>query len=349
MQSPMSSQESTRSAEQLTADDLELLKTASDGYRRLKKEIGNVIIGQSEIVRQLLAAIFSAGHVLIVGVPGLAKTLLVKTLSEVLDWNFKRIQFTPDMMPADIIGMELLQEDAASGVRNMQFMPGPIFANIILADEINRTPPKTQSALLEAMQEYTVTSMGHSYPIERPFIVVATQNPIEQEGTYPLPEAQLDRFMFSLWIDYPSVEEEERIVMATTAVWDAKVEPVFSRDQLMEFQDLVRRLPVSRHVVRYAVAIARATRPAEPTAGDYVKQYVEWGAGPRASQYMVLAGKALAVLDGEPTVGASHIRQAAKYILRHRVLINYNATGEGVSPVDVVDRVLEETPEPSYE
>jgi MoxR-like ATPase len=230
----------------------------------------------------------------------------------------------------------------------MKFVPGPVFANIILADEINRTPPKTQSALLEAMQEYTVTSMGRSYPLERPFVVVATQNPIEQEGTYPLPEAQLDRFMFSLWIDYPTVEEEERIVLTTTARWDATVKPVFSREQLIEFQDMVRRLPVSRHVVSYAVAIARATRPAGPTASQYVKQFVEWGAGPRASQYMVLAGKALAVLDGEPTVSGEHIRQAARYVLPHRVLVNYNATGEGISPAGVVKRVLDEVQEPTY-
>ena len=333
---------------QLQPRDVELLRQASEGYGKLKAEIGKVIIGQDEIIRQLLAAIFAQGHVLIIGVPGLAKTLLVKTLSQVLGWSFKRIQFTPDMMPADIIGMELLQEDRATGARTMRFLHGPIFANIILADEINRTPPKTQSALLEAMQEYTITSMGTSYPLEKPFIVVATQNPIEQEGTYPLPEAQLDRFMFSLWVDYPTVEEEEQIVLATTAPQEAAAHEVFSRDQMVAFQELVRRLPVSRHVVSYAVAIARATRPVGNTASDYTKQYVEWGAGPRASQYMVLAGKALAVLDGRPTVAAEHIRQAAHFVLRHRVLPNYNATGEGITAAQMVEKILSEIKEPDY-
>jgi MoxR-like ATPase len=332
----------------LAEGDLQLLRQASQGYARLKQEIAKVIIGQEEIVRQLLTAIFCQGHVLIIGVPGLAKTLLVKTLAQVLAWKFKRIQFTPDMMPADIIGMELLQEDRPSGARSLRFMPGPVFANIILADEINRTPPKTQSALLEAMQEYTVTSMGRSYPLEKPFIVVATQNPIEQEGTYPLPEAQLDRFMFSLWVDYPSVEEEEEIVITTTAPQETSVREVFSREQMIAFQELVRRLPVSRHVVGYAVAIARASRPLSGVASEHTRQYVEWGAGPRASQYMVLAGKALAVLDGEPTVSAGHVRQSASYVLRHRVLPNYNATGEGITAAQIVERILTEIKEPDY-
>ena len=333
----------------LEQNDRALLEQASEGYGKLKQEIAKDIIGQEDTVRALLEATFSQGHVLIVGVPGLAKTLLVKTLAQALGWHFKRIQFTPDMMPADIIGMELLQEDRSSGARSMKFVPGPIFANIILADEINRTPPKTQSALLEAMQEQTVTSMGKSYPLEKPFIVVATQNPIEQEGTYPLPEAQLDRFMFSLWMDYPSVAEEESIVAATTAPRDVSVREVYSRDDLTSYQELVRRIPVSSHVISYAVAIARATRAGSDASSDYVRQYVEWGAGPRASQYLVLAGKALAVLDGEPTVSAAHVRQAAQYVLRHRVLPNYNATAEGVSAVNIIDHVLKEISEPSYE
>ncbi len=335
-------------SEQLQGADVELLAQASEGFGKLKAEIGTVIIGQDLIVRQLLAAIFCQGHALIIGVPGLAKTLLAKTLSQALGWSFKRIQFTPDMMPADIIGMELLQQDSAGGGRGWRFMHGPIFANIILADEINRTPPKTQAALLEAMQEYTVTSMGTAHKLERPFIVVATQNPIEQEGTYPLPEAQLDRFMFSLWIDYPSREEEEQIVMSTTVPHDLTVQQVFSREQMMAFQDVVLRLPVSRHVVRFAVSIARATRPLGETAGDYVKRYVEWGAGPRASQYMILAAKALAVLDGDPTVSADHILQAAPYVLRHRVLPNYSATGDGITAQQIVERVLTEVHEPDY-
>jgi MoxR-like ATPase len=244
--------------------------------------------------------------------------------------------------------MELLQEDPATGTRSWRFVHGPIFANIILADEINRTPPKTQSALLEGMQEYTVTSMGKTYPIDRPFVVVATQNPIEQEGTYPLPEAQLDRFMFSLWMDYPSAEEEEQIVMATTAGALPPAGQVFTREQMLAFQELVWRLPVSQHVVRYAVALARGSRPVGKTAGEYVRKYVEWGAGPRASQYIVLAAKAMAVLDGQPTVTAEHVRQAAPFVLRHRVLPNYNATGEGITAQQIVEKLLEEIREPDY-
>ena len=328
--------------------DVQLLQRAGEGYRRLREEIAKVIIGQEEVVRQLLAAVFCEGHVLIVGVPGLAKTLLVKALARALGWKFKRIQFTPDMMPADVIGMELLHEDTATGQRGWRFMHGPVFANIILADEINRTPPKTQSALLEAMQEYHVTSMGKSYPIERPFIVVATQNPIEQEGTYPLPEAQLDRFMFSLWIDYPTVEEEERIVLECPADREQHAQQVFSREEMMALQDLVRRLPVSRHIASYAVAIARSSRPQSPAASDYVRRYVEWGAGPRAGQYMVLAAKAMAALHGEVTVSASHVREAAPFVLRHRVLPNYNATGDEVTAQQIVEHLLSETKEPSY-
>ena len=334
-------------AKQLVGDDVALLTEASQGFKRLESEIARVIIGQRDTVRALLSAIFCEGHVLLVGVPGLAKTLLVKTLSQVLDWEFRRIQFTPDMMPADIIGMELLQEDASGG-RVMRFVPGPIFANIILADEINRTPPKTQSALLEAMQELQVTSLGKRHELDRPFIVVATQNPIEQEGTYPLPEAQLDRFMFSLWMDYPDVEEEEQIVMETTAPRPIDLKPVFTKEQLMRFQALVRRIPVSRHVVSYAVAIARATRPNTPASSELATRYVQWGAGPRAGQYMVLAGKAMAVLDGSPTVTSNHIRQAAPHVLRHRVLPNYRAAGEGIGAAELVTRIIDEISEPQY-
>ncbi len=331
----------------LQPDDLALLKQAADGYQRLTGEIGKVIVGQHEIVRALLGAIFAEGHALIIGVPGLAKTLLVRTLADVLGWSFHRIQFTPDMMPADIIGMELLQEDQ-HGQRRMRFVPGPVFANIILADEINRTPPKTQSALLEAMQERTVTSMGKQHVLDRPFIVVATQNPIEQEGTYPLPEAQLDRFMFSLWIDYPPVSDEEDIVLATTAPREINLQPVFSKEQLIAFQSLVKRVPVSRHVVSYAVAIARATRPGNEAASDLAKQYVEWGAGPRAGQHMILAGKALAVLDGQPAVTAEHVRQVAPYVLRHRVLPNYQAASDGLDAGAIVARIINEISEPQY-
>ncbi|QEG22473.1 AAA family ATPase [Mariniblastus fucicola] len=330
-------------------DDLEILKQASEGYEKLRQEIGKVIVGQDSIVRPALAAVFCQGHTLIIGVPGLAKTLLVRTLAESLNWMFKRIQFTPDLMPSDIIGMELLQENAETGEREMKFVRGPIFGNVILADEINRTPPKTQSALLEAMQEYTVTSMGRQHRLEKPFVVFATQNPIEQEGTYPLPEAQLDRFMFSLWVEYPTAEQEEEIVFSTTDARDIKVEPVFTLEQIQAFQNLVRRVPVSRHAVKYAVALARATRPGSKDADDFVNNYVSWGAGPRAGQNLVLGAKALAVIDGQPAVSSAHVREAAKWVLRHRILPNYNAAGEGIRDADIVDHVLKQTREPSYE
>ncbi|MGI9014542.1 MAG: AAA family ATPase [Phycisphaerales bacterium] len=338
----------TTTSESLSRDDIHLLEEAADGFRKLKSEMGKVIVGQDAIIRPLLGAVFCQGHALVIGVPGLAKTLMVKTLAQALGWTFKRIQFTPDMMPADIIGIELLNVDAVSGERSMRFVPGPVFANIILADEINRTPPKTQSALLEAMQEYTVTSMGTTHPLERPFLVFATQNPIEQEGTYPLPEAQLDRFMFSLWIDYPSKKEEEDIVLATTDPREISVVPIFSRERMMEFQSLVRRIPVSRHIVSYAVSLARASRPVDADAGSYVREYVEWGAGPRASQHLILAGKAMAALDARPTVSAEHIRQIAPFVLRHRIMPNYNAAGEDISAADIVKHILADTAEPMY-
>ncbi|MCE9591990.1 MAG: MoxR family ATPase [Planctomycetes bacterium] len=321
-----------------------MLRQAAEGYQKLTSQIGRVIIGQQDAVQALLAAIFAEGHVLIVGVPGLAKTLLVKTLAGVLGWRFHRIQFTPDMMPADIIGMELLHDDDRGG-RSMRFVPGPVFANIILADEINRTPPKTQSALLEAMQEQTVTSMGRGYPLDRPFVVVATQNPIEQEGTYPLPEAQLDRFMFSLWMDYPSQKEEERIVMSTTAEQTHDLSPVFTKEQMLAFQRLVRRMPVSEHVVSYAVSLARATRPSSST-GPTAKQFVEWGAGPRAGQHMILAAKAMALMEGKPTVAIEHVRRVAPLVLRHRVLANYQAAGKGLGAAEIVSRICAEVGEP---
>jgi MoxR-like ATPase len=284
----------------------------------------------------------------LIGVPGLAKTLLVRTLAQTLGWSFRRIQFTPDMMPSDIVGMELLHDDAQSGRREMKFMQGPIFANLILADEINRTPPKTQSALLEAMQELTVTSLGRSYTLERPFLVFATQNPIEQEGTYPLPEAQLDRFMFSLWLDYPSRSEEEAIVSATTEERTPTAETVLTHDRALAFQRLVRRMPAAPHAVSYAVAIARATRPRDEHAAASAKRFVEWGAGPRASQHMVLAAKALAVIDGRTAISAADVREAAPLVLRHRVLPNYTAAGDGVDANELVRRILEEVDEPSY-
>jgi len=334
--------------EELDRDDLAMLEAAREAHARLAGEIGKVIVGQNAIVGQLLTALFCEGHVLIVGVPGLAKTLLVKTLAEILGWHFKRIQFTPDMMPSDIIGTELIQEDRATGRRELRFTKGPVFANVVLADEINRAPPKTQAALLEAMQEYHVTTAGMSYTLERPFVVVATQNPIEQEGTYPLPEAQLDRFMFSLWIDYPSETEEEKIVEQTTALPSYALDRVLDREQMIEYQRLVRRVPVSRHVVRYATALARASRP-RGRADAYIRKYVEWGAGPRASQYLVLAAKARAVMTGRPAPSVADVREAALAVLRHRIIPNYNATGDGVTAADIVGYLLDKVPEPKYE
>ena len=330
----------------LAADDLALLEQSRQVTARIREQVSRVIVGQDATVQAVLAAVFSQGHTLIIGVPGLAKTLLVKTVARALGWSFKRIQFTPDMMPSDVIGMELLHDDAATGARSMRFMPGPVFAQMVLADEINRTPPKTQSALLEAMQEYQVTSLGTSHLLPRPFLVFATQNPIEQEGTYPLPEAQLDRFMFSLWMDYPSQDEEEQIVLDTTTVSDPVVEPVCPLAAMQQYQQLVRRIPVSRHVVRYAVGIARATRPNTDVSLKFVNEYVSWGAGPRASQHMILGAKALAVLEGQPAVSAAHVRQIAPLVLRHRVMPNYNAAGEGIGAVDLVRKVLESIREP---
>jgi len=334
--------------QELGHNDRQLLERAHDAHLRMKAEIGKVIIGQAEVIRPFLGAVFCQGHTLVIGVPGLAKTLLVKTLSQVLDAQFKRIQFTPDMMPSDIIGMELLQVDGESGQRSMQFVPGPIFANVILADEINRTPPKTQAALLEAMQERNVTSMGKTYPLDEPFIVFATQNPIEQEGTYPLPEAQLDRFMFSLWVDYPDPVEEEEIVIATTADTTPNVGHILSMQDVLTFQRLARRIPVARHSVKYAVSVARATRPNAPTASKMTRDYVAWGAGPRASQYLILGAKSLAVMDGDPVVTGEHIREVAPLVLRHRVLTNYNASGDGITSAEVILQILNETAEPLY-
>jgi MoxR-like ATPase len=332
----------------LDGSDLELLHSAAAHSKRLEAEIGKVIVGQHQAVRAMMTSVFAQGHALLIGVPGLAKTLLVRTLAQTLGWSFRRIQFTPDMMPSDIVGMELLQEDPTTGRREMKFVHGPVFSNLILADEINRTPPKTQSALLEAMQELTVTSMGRSYPLERPFLVFATQNPIEQEGTYPLPEAQLDRFMFSLWLDYPSRTEEEAIVTATTEERTHTVQPVLSHESALAYQRLVRRMPASHHAVSYAVSIARATRPRDEYAASCAKRYVEWGAGPRASQHMILAAKAIAVLDGRTAVSAGDVREAAPLVLRHRVLPNYTAAGDGVDANEIVRRILDEVQEPTY-
>ena len=315
---------------------------------RLLGEIRHVIVGQDTIVQNLIIALFARGHCLLIGVPGLAKTLLVRTLAQALSWEFRRIQFTPDLMPGDILGTELLETDPATGKRQMRFVPGPIFANVVLADEINRTPPKTQSALLEAMQETSVTVAGRTLPLERPFFVVATQNPIEQEGTYPLPEAQLDRFMFSLNLGYPSRDQEERIVHETTLDDEPRVTPVFSKEELIGLQHWVRQVPASPHVIAYAVAIARASRPQEADAPLPIRKYVEWGAGPRASQFLVLGAKARAVLTGKPAPTANDVRAVAPAVLGHRVIRNYAAIADGITSERLVQELLEAVREPDY-
>jgi len=320
--------------------DLEMLKKLAVARRELVAQIGRKIIGQQEVVENLVAAILAGGHVLIVGVPGLAKTLLIQTLAEALDLNFSRVQFTPDLMPSDITGTELLEEDHATGRRIFKFVKGPIFANIVLADEINRAPPKTQAALLQAMQERTVTVAGETHVLQPPFFVLATQNPIEQEATYPLPEAQLDRFMFELRIDYPSFEDEERIVNATTSAVETTIVPVMTGAEVVELQKLVRRMPAPPTVVKYCVGLARSTRPTEPGAHADVKKYLAYGAGPRASQYLVLGAKARAAMDGRSIPDIDDVRGIAPSILGHRIVKNFQAEAESVSSDKLVSVVL---------
>ena len=324
-------------------NDTELLEQLVDAKNNFFLEIGKIVIGQKGILDQMLIALLTKGHTLLVGVPGLAKTLLIKSMAEICDLNFKRIQFTPDLMPSDITGTELIDIDPETEQRNFRFYKGPIFGNIILADEINRTPPKTQAALLEAMQEHRVTAGGHSYKLDEPFFVLATQNPIEQEGTYPLPEAQLDRFMFHLNINYPSIEEEVSIVNRTTISNKYDVKKVFSKNSITSFQDLTLRVPIAENVVTYAVKLASSTRPNEKTSDSYVKQWVEWGAGPRASQYLALGAKAKALLDGRPTPSIEDIQSIAPDILRHRVLPNFNAEAEGIKVDDIVNHLIKNT------
>ncbi|MEW5994096.1 MAG: MoxR family ATPase [Candidatus Zixiibacteriota bacterium] len=321
--------------------DLAAVENLNAAYERIKSEIGKVIIGQDEVINQLLISLLSSGHCLLVGVPGLAKTLLISTLARVLNLKFSRIQFTPDLMPSDITGTEIIEEDHSTGKREFRFVKGPVFANIILADEINRTPPKTQAALMQAMQEHEVTAAGETYKLDEPFFVLATQNPIEQEGTYPLPEAQLDRFMFNVYIDYPSDREEQDIVKTTTAVLGYDLDKVLAGDDIIGFQKLVRRVPVSDHLVRYAVDLVRVTRPNEPSAPDFVKKWVNWGAGPRASQFLILAAKTKAILEGRPTPGPEDVRLAAYPVLRHRIVTSFNAEADGVDTMEIIRRVLE--------
>ena len=324
-----------------TQKDLAVLEELAKARQSFFSEVGKVVIGQQEILDHILIALLARGHSLIVGVPGLAKTLIIKTLSDVLDLSFKRIQFTPDLMPSDITGTELIDVDQNTGQRSFRFYQGPIFANIVLADEINRTPPKTQAALLEAMQEHKVTAGGKTYELDEPFFVLATQNPIEQEGTYPLPEAQLDRFMFNLNIEYPSTEDEVSIVRETTTPEIQSLNAVITKSEIATYQDLVRRVPVADNVVEYAVKLVGATRPNSSTAPDFIQQSVDWGAGPRASQYLVLGAKAKAILDGRPSPNINDIQSLALPILRHRVLPNFNAEAEGLKVEDILARLLD--------
>jgi MoxR-like ATPase len=322
-----------------TEADVELLKSAPERYRQLAAEMNKRIVGQDEIIRDLFVALAVQGHVLMVGVPGLAKTLMVRSLAEILDLPFQRIQFTPDLMPSDITGTEIIEE-SEHGRREFRFVPGPVFASLLLADEINRTPPKTQAALLEAMQERHVTVAGQTYPLPSPFFVLATQNPIEQEGTYPLPEAQLDRFMFNVQVDYPTHAEEVRILLQTTSNVNEPLVKLWTGEEILALQHSIRQVPVPQSVAEYAVSLVQSTRPNAPGASEFVKKYLQWGAGPRASQYLALAGKAFAVLEGRFNVAKEDIQRAAKLVLRHRLITNYRAEADGQSADAIIERLI---------
>ena len=321
------------------SSDVDLVKELNKKYKDLKKEISKVVVGQEDIIEQIIISILSRGHCLLVGVPGLAKTLIVKALSEVLDMNFNRVQFTPDLMPSDITGTEILENDE-NGRNYFKFIKGPIFANMLLADEINRTPPKTQAALLEAMQEHKVTAAGKTYKLEEPFFVLATQNPIEQEGTYPLPEAQLDRFMFNLWVDYPEFNEELEVIKKTTSMYFPELKKIFTKEDIILFQDLVRKVPVSDEVINYAVNLVSMTRPTDQRSPKYIKDYINWGAGPRASQYLVLGAKTFCILDGRFTPNIDDVKRVSKPVLRHRLITNFNAEADNVSVLNMVERLV---------
>ena len=325
----------------MSEKDLQVLEDLTVARQTFLNEIGKAIIGQTEILDHILIALICKGHTLLVGVPGLAKTLMIKSIAELLDLKFSRIQFTPDLMPSDITGTEVIEEDLNTGKRDFRFFKGPIFGNIILADEINRTPPKTQAALLEAMQEHKVTAAGNTYVLEEPFFVLATQNPIEQEGTYPLPEAQLDRFMFHVKIDYPSRAEEVAIVQSTTAGSDPRLDKVISQQDLLAFQDLVRRVPVAENVIEFAVDLVGSTRPKSPKAPNYINEWIEWGAGPRASQYLILGAKAKAILDGRPAPDIADVKALVLPVMRHRIITNFNAEAEGLSTDDILLKLLD--------
>jgi len=332
-----------------SADDLKLVEQMRQSMDAIRKEVGKVIIGQEDVLNEILMCIIAGGHALLIGLPGLAKTLTVNTIAKVLDMKFKRVQFTPDLMPSDITGTEVLETDRVTQQKEFRFMQGPIFCNLLLADEINRTPPKTQAALLEAMQEKQVSVGKEVYKLDKPFFVLATQNPIEQEGTYPLPEAQLDRFMFNIFVDYPSRDEEITVIARTTVSGGAEPQMVIDKKAVIHLQEVVRKIPVSEHVIGYAVNLVRATRPNDASAPEFTKKYVSTGAGPRAGQYLVMAAKARAVLEGRIHVSCNDIRGAALPVLRHRILTNFAADSEGLKPVDIVKRLLSEIKEPGAE
>ena len=324
-------------------DDVKSVEQLHQAFEQLRRELAKVVVGQDDVVEQMLTVLFAGGHCLLVGVPGLAKTLLVRTLAQCLSLEFSRVQFTPDLMPADITGTEVIQEDRSTGERTFRFLQGPVFANVLLADEVNRTPPKTQAALLEAMQEGQVTVGGQRHTLPDPFFVLATQNPIEQEGTYPLPEAQLDRFMYQVLIDYPDEKEELEIVQRTTSDYTPKVTATLDAERIRSFSQLVRRIPVADHLAEYALAIVRKSRVGSPQATEMVNQYVSWGAGPRASLYIVLAAKARAALHGRLCVAAEDIEAVAAPVMRHRLIINFNGEADGISSDEVIAHLLEQT------
>jgi len=325
-------------------DDVQAVHRLQEAYQQITAELAKVVIGQQQVIEELLVAMFARGHCLLVGVPGLAKTLMIRTVAEALDLQFSRIQFTPDLMPADITGTEVIQDNRSTGAREFRFVKGPIFGNIILADEINRTPPKTQAALLEAMQEHQVTVGGQRHLLPEPFFVLATQNPIEQEGTYPLPEAQLDRFMFHVWVDYPTADEELQIIKRTTADVEVKITPMLHAEQISNLTRIVRKVPIAEHVARYAMQLVRLTRRQEKDAPEFVREYVQWGAGPRASQYLVLGAKARAVLLGRFFVTHDDIRAITAPVLRHRLKMNFNADAAGITADEIVRRLLAHVP-----
>jgi MoxR-like ATPase len=328
----------------MNTNDMEAIQKLKSAYDRLKAEMHRIVVGQERVLDELLNAIFSRGHALLIGVPGLAKTLMIRTLAQCLSLSFNRVQFTPDLMPSDITGTEVIDIEKGSGDRSLRFIKGPIFANVILADEINRTPPKTQAALLEAMQEMQVTVGGKRHQLESPFFVLATQNPIEQEGTYPLPEAQLDRFMFNIHVGYPTEDEELEIMKLTTSAQEAKLSAVLGAQEILQLQQIVRRVPIADHVIKYAMSLVRATRVSQGGVPDFIKEWVQWGAGPRATQYLIIGAKANAVLHGRFYVTVDDIKSVAHPVLRHRVIANFSAEAEGVTTDKIVDKLLEVIP-----